>query len=147
MLKNIFLIFSILMLTSGLPAQNVSTRDTIANKNVNLSKDTTIILKPVVPQPKETPAKKKVRKDTRLISDRINFDLNTGFWINPGRVFGEASLLISYRFPRILSIGAGPVCFFNYQRGPKQNLNGWGGKVSGSSPCYSPAIYRLGFSF
>ena len=123
------LILIFLIMAGGLMAQNPITPDTLVKKNETLRPDTIAKTKATVPTQQAQPAKTKVRKDTRPLKDRINFDLNTSFWINSSQVFGEISLLVSYRFPKILSIGTGPVYTFNYQRGDKKNLNGWGGKV------------------
>lgn len=128
MLKAPFLLTLIIAFNLGFLAQKAFSQDTLVHKNVSISRDTTFKTTEA-PKQQDQPAKPKVRKDTRPLKDRINFDLGTSFWVNPHQVFGEVSFLISYRFPKILSIGTGPVYIFNYQRGPKENLNGWGGKV------------------
>jgi hypothetical protein len=113
----------------GLVAQNPATPDTLVKKNITITSDTVIKVEPVAPKQQEQPKQARVRKDTRPLKDRIDFDLNTSFWTNTRQVSGEISLLISYRFPKILSIGAGPTYIYNYQRDVDKNLNGWGGKV------------------
>jgi hypothetical protein len=77
----------------------------------------------------QQPREKKPRKDTRPLSQRIDFDINTSFWANTNQVFSEFMVLVSYRFPKILSIGAGPTYILNYDRKADVNLNGWGGKL------------------
>jgi hypothetical protein len=67
--------------------------------------------------------------DTRPMSQRIGFDLNTSFWINVSRTFFEISPVIEYRLPKTYSIGFGPTYIYNHDRIRQINLNGWGGKV------------------
>jgi len=68
-------------------------------------------------------------KDTRPIHDRIAFDINTSFWINTSSTFFEFSPVITYKFPGMLSIGAGPTYVYNRDRINRVDLHGWGGKV------------------
>jgi len=75
----------------------------------------------------QTSAQKQV--DTRPISQRIGFDINTSFWINPSSTFFEFSPVVVYYFPRIISIGTGPTYIYNRDRINQVNLSGWGGKV------------------
>jgi hypothetical protein len=75
----------------------------------------------------QTTAQKHV--DTRPISQRIGFDINTSFWINPSSTFFEFSPVVVYNFPRIISIGTGPAYIYNRDRINQVNLSGWGGKV------------------
>jgi hypothetical protein len=122
-------------------AQNSGSADTLVKKQV-LSPDSIVPAPQQVQQPQAAPAAKppqqiaeqeskikKPRKDTRPFMQRIDFDLNTSFWANTSQVFSEFSVLISYRFPKIWSVGAGPVYILNYDRKADKNLNGWGGKV------------------
>jgi len=67
--------------------------------------------------------------DTRPISQRIGFDINTSFWINTSSTFFEFSPVVVYNFPRIISIGTGPAYIYNRDRIHQVNLSGWGGKV------------------
>ncbi|MCX6268997.1 MAG: hypothetical protein NTW16_16865 [Bacteroidetes bacterium] len=128
-MKNHLILLSIcLMMAAGLLAQNPATPDTLTKKSASVSADT-LKKEPVAQKPQEQPVKAKVRKDTRPLKDRIDFNLGTSFWVNKSSTFGQVSLLVSYRFPKILSLGAGPTYIFNYQRGSDQNLNGWGGIV------------------
>jgi hypothetical protein len=129
MKKILFLLPLCCMVAMGLLAQNPTVSDTLIKKTLVVTTDTTIKVAPAVTHQQEKPAKANTRKDTRPLKDRIDFDLGTGFWINPSQVFGELSFLVSYRFPKILSIGTGPTYIFNYQRDSEKNLNGWGGKV------------------
>jgi predicted porin len=127
MKQTLSIIFFLLVVNLFLQAQNPASPDTIVKTNVAIQSDTTIKVAPVKQQ--EQPAAKPVRKDTRPWKDRIDFDVNTSFWANTSQVFGQITILVSYRFPKILSIGTGPTYLFNYQRGLKQNLNGFGGIV------------------
>ncbi|MCX6279710.1 MAG: hypothetical protein NT004_16700 [Bacteroidetes bacterium] len=70
-----------------------------------------------------------VRKDTRPLKDRIDWDFNTSFWVNTQQVFFNASILISYKFPKTFSVGAGPVYVFTYRKDVEASLNGIGGQV------------------
>lgn len=77
-------------------------------------------------------AKSKVatkNHDTRPMSERIGFDINTSFWINASSTFFEFSPVLVYNMPKMISIGAGPTYIYNRDRINKVNLNGWGGKV------------------
>jgi hypothetical protein len=67
--------------------------------------------------------------DSRPIFQRIGFDINTSFWINPSSTFFEFSPVVIYNFPRIISIGTGPAYIYNRDRISDINLSGWGGKV------------------
>jgi hypothetical protein len=67
--------------------------------------------------------------DTRPLSQRIDFDINTSFWFNRSSTFFEFSPVLAYKFPRIISIGAGPAYIYNRDRVQRINLSGWGGKV------------------
>ena len=129
MMKKNLLIPVFLMIVSCITAQNPAIPDTLVKKNETARPDTMVKNVPVPQKQQEQPATTHVRKDNRPLKDRIDFDLNTSFWINPTQVFGELSILVSYRFPKILSIGTGPTYIINYQRGANQNLNGLGGKI------------------
>ena len=129
MTKFIFTLPVLLFLSIGLFAQiPVTPADTI-HKTGTPTSDTAGKKVPVTTKVQEQPVPARVHKDTRPLKDRIDFDLGTSFWINPSQVFGELSLLVSYRFPKILSIGAGPTYIINYQRDADKNLNGLGGKI------------------
>ena len=129
-MKRILFLFALFLLTTmGIFAQTAATPDTLAKKKVAVYADTTVNVGPAVQKQQEQPAKTHVRRDTRPLKDRIKFDLNTSFWSNASVVSGQISLLVSYHFPKILSIGTGPTYLFNYNRGPNKNLNGWGGTV------------------
>ena len=67
--------------------------------------------------------------DSRPFFQRLDFDINTSFWINPSSIFFEFSPVVAYRFPKIISIGAGPAYIYNRDRKQEVNLSGWGGKV------------------
>jgi hypothetical protein len=69
--------------------------------------------------------------DNRPIFQRIHFNISTSFWINPSSTFFEFSPVVSYRFPKTYSVGAGPAYIYNHDRTTKINLDGWGGKVFG----------------
>lgn len=71
----------------------------------------------------------KRSKDTRPLSQRLLFDLNSSFWINPSSTFFEFSPVVSYMFPKVISIGAGPTYIYNRDRVSNINLNGFGGKI------------------
>ena len=129
MRKTILLSAIFIMATLGLWSQNTTTTDTLMKKQQPAHTDTTLKKQAPPPVQQVQPAPKKVKKDNRPLKDRIGLALNTSFWANTHQVLGEASLLVSYKFPRILSVGAGPVYIYNYQRGEQQNLNGWGGKI------------------
>lgn len=129
MKKTIILSAIFLFATLGLLSQNTPVTDTLVKKQQPALHDTTVKKQVPPPVQQAPPAPKKVKKDNRPLKDRIDFALNTSFWVNTHQVLGEASLLVSYRFPKILSIGAGPVYIYNYQRSEQHNLNGWGGKV------------------
>jgi hypothetical protein len=70
-----------------------------------------------------------VRKDNRPLRDRILWDFNTSFWANRQQVLFNASILVSYKFPKILSIGTGPVYVFSYRKDADVSLNGFGAQV------------------
>lgn len=129
MKKTYLLISFALIIASGLKAQEPVTPDTLVKKNVTVSTDTTVLAEQVPMKQTGKNTSTKTRKDTRPLKDRIDFDISTSIWANKSQVFGEFSILVSYRFPKILSIGTGPTYIYNYQRGPAMNLNGWGGKV------------------
>lgn len=74
-------------------------------------------------------AKAQKPRDTRPISQRIDFDIYTSFWANSSSTFFEFSPVIAYKFPKIVSIGAGPTYVYNHDRINDVDLNGWGGKV------------------
>lgn len=130
MTKIILALAAFVLLATGIFAQNpVISPDTIHKAGGTHNNDSAAKQVAVTARVMEQPAKTHVRKDTRPLKDRIDFDLSTSFWINPSQVFGELSLLVSYRFPKILSIGTGPTYILNYQRGVDKNLNGLGGKI------------------
>ncbi|MCX6304434.1 MAG: hypothetical protein NT040_05665 [Bacteroidetes bacterium] len=129
-MKHLFLsLFIFLWATPCLLAQNPAGPDTLLKKSEGARIDSTVKTEAAATKQQEQPAKAHVRRDTRPLKDRINFDLPASFWVNPSQIFGEISILVSYRFPKILSIGTGPTYIFNYQRGANKYLNGFGGKV------------------
>ena len=130
-MKNLIAFTISIFLAAGAFSQNPASPDTLLKKNVSISGDTLIKVEVPVAAQAAQPAttKTKTRKDTRPIMDRIDIDFNTSFWANTNQVFGEFMLTIAYRFPKILSIGTGPLYLFNYQRAYDKNLNGFGGKV------------------
>ncbi len=69
------------------------------------------------------------KRDTRPLSERIDFDINTSFWVNTSNLFFEFSPVVSYRFPKVISIGVGPTYCYNRDKNIDETLNGWGGKV------------------
>ena len=77
----------------------------------------------------QTTVKKK--GDTRPMSERIGFDINTSFWINVSSTFIEFSPVVFYKFPKVISIGAGPAYIYKRDRINKINLHGWGAKIFG----------------
>jgi hypothetical protein len=130
-----------MVLAISVSAQYTPETDTVAKKQNQPSEPVAPAVQQVQ-QPQHTPVTqppqqvaeqqtkiKKPRRDTRPLSQRIDFDINTSFWANTSQVFSEFSVLVSYRFPKILSVGAGPVYILNYDRQADKNLNGWGGKV------------------
>jgi hypothetical protein len=71
----------------------------------------------------------RTRKDTRPWIKRFDVDINTGFWATPSQATGELMVTVAYKFPKILSIGAGPTYVYSYNRTVSKNLNGYGGKI------------------
>lgn len=71
----------------------------------------------------------RTRKDTRPWIKRLDFDISTGFWVTSSQATGELMVTVAYKFPKILSIGAGPSYVYSYNRTVSQNLNGYGGKI------------------
>ena len=130
MIRTVLFITIILGLAAGLNAQQPMTKDTLAVRETPKPEDT--LKKPIETNPssvQKTADVKRQRKDQRPWSQRINFAFNTGFWANTSQVFAEINPLISYRFPKILSIGVGPTYVLNYDRRNDKTLNGWGGKI------------------
>lgn len=125
------LFFTIMLgLAFGLSAQQPLTPDTTVVRQTPKSDDTLKKSTESVTSSTQKPTEvKRQRKDQRPWSQRINFAFNTSFWANTSQVFAEINPLISYRFPKILSIGAGPTYVLNYDRRNDKTLNGWGGKV------------------
>jgi hypothetical protein len=71
----------------------------------------------------------KQKRDTRPLKERIFFDISTSFWVNSTSTFFQFFPSIGYRFPRIISVGAGPVYIYNRDRIHHVDLNGWGGSI------------------
>ncbi len=71
----------------------------------------------------------RVRKDNRPLKDRILWDFSTTFWANRQQVLFNASILVSYKFPKIFSVGTGPVYVFSYRKDADVSLNGIGAQV------------------
>jgi len=95
-------------------------------------------LKAVQPAPAPAPsgntqstAQPKARKDTRPFMKRLQLDMMASFWVNSTSVFFEFCPVIWYHFPKIWSIGTGPVYMYNRQKDRDITLNGWGGKLAG----------------
>lgn len=124
------LIISLLIFISCIAAaQQPATADTTRRKA-----DTSLAAPASQPQPtvKTEPAttsQPRQRKDTRPLIKRFEVDFNTGFWANSTQATGEVMVTVAYKFPKILSIGAGPTYVFSYNRQVDKNLNGWGGKI------------------
>jgi hypothetical protein len=116
--KNRFavLLFAFIALFLNISAQN---------QNISVSTKTDTLNKAATAS--QAPVRKKV--DSRPFFQRIDFDITTSFWINPSSTFFEFSPVVAYRFPRIISIGAGPAYIYNRDRIHQVNLSGWGGKV------------------
>jgi hypothetical protein len=116
--KNRFavLLFAFIALFLNISAQN---------QNISVSTKTDTLNKAATAS--QAPVRKKV--DSRPFFQRIDFDINTSFWINPSSTFFEFSPVVAYRFPRIISTGAGPAYIYNRDRIHQVNLSGWGGKV------------------
>jgi hypothetical protein len=113
--------FTVLLLTSMALCLNISAQNqnnTGSSKADSLNKGTTA---------SQVPVRNNV--DSRPFFQRIDFDINTSFWINPSSTFFEFSPVVSYRFPKIISIGTGPAYIYNRDRKQEVNLSGWGGKV------------------
>ena len=126
-MKNI-LILLFLLTSFGLMSQNPSTPDTTlrAPKADSASISPAPPSAPAVPAVPKTP---RVRKDTRPFRDRIDADISTSYWANSQQSSFNASLLISYMFPKIVSIGAGPVYVYSHRKDADADLNGFGGQV------------------
>lgn len=122
-------LFSVLLFVisfSGFTQQPVQA-DTTTGTKKNDS-----IVKPVVasqPQSVANQQKKHIRKDTRPLKDRIDWDFSTSFWASKQQAYFNASILVSYKFPKILSIGTGPVYVFSHRKDADVNLNGFGGQL------------------
>ena len=68
-------------------------------------------------------------KDTRPLSQRIRFSFSSSFWMNTSNFYFELSPMLTYYFPEIYSVGAGPTYVLNKDRKNDISLHGWGGKV------------------
>jgi hypothetical protein len=113
--------FSVVLLTYLALCLNISAQNQNnagSSKTDSLNKVTTV---------SQATDRKKI--DPRPIIQRIDFDINTSFWINPSSTFFEFSPVVVYNFPRIISIGTGPAYIYNRDRKQEVNLSGWGGKV------------------
>jgi hypothetical protein len=95
--------------------------------------DSTKVVPPVTPDTtvkKQEPAPAaSTKKDTRPLKQRIDFSLTTSFWVNSKTTFFEFSPTVAYLFPKIFSIGLGPVYMVNKQKETDITLTGWGAKV------------------
>ncbi len=132
--------FLILLLSFIVPASALA-QETIAADTLPKKTDSVLLASPTgamqhsspVMQPEtvnRAPVKQpRIRKDTRPLIKRFDFDINTGFWATPSQATGELMVTLTYRFPKILSIGAGPTYVFSYNRNVSKNLNGYGGKI------------------
>lgn len=134
--RRIFLpvIFSVVLCLNGLAqTQNTGSTKTdsqynadqlkMQNDSLEAAKKNAATATPQPTAPKQA--------DTRPILKRIDFNASTSFWINPSSTFFEFSPVLSYRFPKTYSIGAGPAYIYNHDRTTDINLSGWGGKVFG----------------
>lgn len=110
-------------------AQNQNTIDSLKTDSINKVNAQIQAQTQTQTQPQASTPKNK--KDTRPLSQRIKFDLNTSFWITPSSTFFEVSPVVSYMFPKIISIGTGPTYIYNHDRVKNISTNGWGGKVFG----------------
>ena len=72
---------------------------------------------------------KQPKKDMRPLKDRIDVNFSTSFWASSWQAYFNASILVTYRFPKILSLGAGPLYVFSHRKDVEVNLNGFGGQV------------------
>ena len=113
--------FIVPILTSMALCLNISAQN---QNNAALSKTDSLNKGPTVSQ---APVRNNV--DSRPFFQRLDFDINTSFWINPSSTFFEFSPVVAYRFPKIISIGTGPAYIYNRDRISQINLSGWGGKV------------------
>ncbi len=130
MFRTLLFLTIFLGIAFGLNAQQPVSKDTSAVRETPKQDDTLKKMAVGEPSPSQKQAEgKRQRRDQRPWSQRIDFAFNTSFWANTTQVFAEINPLISYRFPKILSIGAGPTYVFNYDRNSDKTLNGWGGKV------------------
>jgi hypothetical protein len=124
------LIFSLVLCLNGLAQTQNTTGSTKTDSQYNanqlkMQNDSLEAAK------KKTTSTAPKPTDTRPILKRIHFSISTSFWINPSSTFFEFSPVVSYRFPKTYSIGAGPAYIYNHDRTSKISLDGWGGKVFG----------------
>ena len=68
-------------------------------------------------------------KDARPLYRRFTFDISTSFWVNTSSSYFEFTPMLTYHFPKMLGIGAGPTYLYRRDRINDVSLNGWGGKV------------------
>ncbi|MEO8147595.1 MAG: hypothetical protein ABI723_08165 [Bacteroidia bacterium] len=134
MKKNYTLLIIAILFCANAYAQNQNTADSLkldslnkANEQLKMQNDSIKAKSQTTVAPAQSSSGK--RRDTRPFSERIDFDINTGFWIDPSSTFFEISPVVSYRFPKIISIGAGPTYIYNHDRVNNVSLNGFGGKV------------------
>ena len=79
------------------------------------------------------PEAKATKKDTRPLRQRLEFNLMTSFWVNSNTTFFEFAPTVSYLFPKIWSIGVGPVYMYNKLKETDITLDGWGAKIFGKA--------------
>ena len=131
-MKKIFFLLSIYLIAGmlTLKAQNNTQADSITIVNQQLKAKIDSLTK-VQQQQATVKAPPKNNKDTRPIMQRLSFNLNSNFWINPGTTYFELSPIVMYHFPKTFSVGAGPTYLYRHDRLQDANLNGWGGKIIG----------------
>jgi hypothetical protein len=123
----------ILFISSGQEAagQNQTKADSMRidsmNKAAQQSQMQNTATKPVTTQPKANIGK----RDTRPLSQRLDFDISTSFWVNTSSTFFEFSPVIIYKFPKTFAVGTGPAYIYNRDRVKNVDLHGWGWKVFG----------------
>lgn len=127
-MKHLITLLGLLALPIILPAQQ-PVSDTTRRKTDSVTAVPAATAQPAAAEATAKNTAPKQRKDTRPLKDRLDFDINTGFWANSGQATGELMVLVSYRFPKILSVGAGPTYVYSYQYNVSKSLSGYGGKI------------------
>ncbi|MBL7858942.1 MAG: hypothetical protein JNM57_14725 [Cyclobacteriaceae bacterium] len=65
-------------------------------------------------------------KDQRPLKEQISIGGSTGFWIQPKKTHLEVSVLLAYRFPKILTMGPGYRYIYTRNRVYGKDLNSYG---------------------